>query len=68
MLNDPKDFPSRTYSSVKTSLNISLDVTVEEKNPILNPGLKRQNLLRTLKIVLKITMMMLTTNCRSMIL
>ncbi|CAA2955994.1 endoplasmin homolog [Olea europaea subsp. europaea] len=54
--------------SVKTSLNISLDVTVEEKNPILNPGLKRQNLLRTLKIVLKITMMMLTTNCRSMIL
>ncbi|KAL2538238.1 Endoplasmin-like protein [Forsythia ovata] len=31
MLNDPKDFASRIYSSVKTSLNISPDATVEEE-------------------------------------
>ncbi|KAK6115196.1 hypothetical protein DH2020_007465 [Rehmannia glutinosa] len=30
ILNDPKDFASRIYSSVKNSLNISPDVTVEE--------------------------------------
>ncbi|KAI3464821.1 hypothetical protein Pfo_021484 [Paulownia fortunei] len=31
VLNDPKDFASRIYSSVKNSLNISPDVTVEEE-------------------------------------
>ncbi|KAL2512853.1 Endoplasmin-like protein [Abeliophyllum distichum] len=31
ILHDPKDFASRIYSSVKTSLNISPDATVEEE-------------------------------------
>ncbi|GAB4852545.1 Heat shock protein 90 [Ancistrocladus abbreviatus] len=31
MLDDPKDFASRIYSSVKTSLNIGPDATVEEE-------------------------------------
>ncbi|CAI9786531.1 unnamed protein product [Fraxinus pennsylvanica] len=34
MLSDPKDFASRIYSSVKTSLNISPDVTVEEEDDV----------------------------------
>lgn len=32
MLNDPKDFSSRIYSSVKASLNFSLHTTVEEED------------------------------------
>jgi len=32
MLDDPKDFASRVYNSVKSSLNISPDATVEEEN------------------------------------
>uniref|UniRef100_A0A2P2LPM4 Endoplasmin homolog n=2 Tax=Rhizophora mucronata TaxID=61149 RepID=A0A2P2LPM4_RHIMU len=32
MLNDPKDFASRIYSSVKSALNISPDVAVEEED------------------------------------
>ncbi|KAK4768568.1 hypothetical protein SAY87_003709 [Trapa incisa] len=32
LLNDPKDFASRIYDSVKTSLNISPDATVEEED------------------------------------
>lgn len=31
MLQDPKDFASRIYSSVKSSLNISPDANVEEE-------------------------------------
>uniref|UniRef100_A0A7N0R850 Endoplasmin homolog n=1 Tax=Kalanchoe fedtschenkoi TaxID=63787 RepID=A0A7N0R850_KALFE len=34
MLSDPKDFASRIYSSVKTSLNISPDATVEEEDEV----------------------------------
>ncbi|KAJ4840684.1 heat shock protein 90 [Turnera subulata] len=34
MLNDPKDFASRIYSSVKSSLNISPDATVEEEDDV----------------------------------
>ncbi|KAK6115214.1 hypothetical protein DH2020_007483 [Rehmannia glutinosa] len=34
ILNDPKDFASRIYSSVKNSLNISPDVTVEEEDDV----------------------------------
>lgn len=32
MLDDPKDFASRVYNSVKSSLNISPDATVDEEN------------------------------------
>lgn len=32
LLNDPKDFASRIYDSVKTSLDISPDATVEEED------------------------------------
>lgn len=31
LLSDPKDFANRIYSSVKSSLNISPDATVEEE-------------------------------------
>ena len=31
MLENPKDFASRIYDSVKTSLNINLDAAVEEE-------------------------------------
>ncbi|KAL0351744.1 UNVERIFIED_CONTAM: Endoplasmin [Sesamum calycinum] len=34
LLNDPKDFASRIYSSVKSSLNISPDATVEEEDDV----------------------------------
>ncbi|CAM8912546.1 unnamed protein product [Rhodiola kirilowii] len=34
MLSDPKDFASRIYSSVKSSLNISPDATVEEEDEV----------------------------------
>ncbi|XP_044475326.1 endoplasmin homolog [Mangifera indica] len=34
MLNDPKDFASRIYSSVKSSLNINPDVGVEEEDDV----------------------------------
>lgn len=33
-LPDPKDFASRIYSSVKSSLNISPDATVEEEGDV----------------------------------
>lgn len=33
-LNDPKDFASHIYSSVKSSLNISPDATVEEDDDV----------------------------------
>lgn len=32
LLNDPKDFASRIYDSVKTSLDISPEATVEEED------------------------------------
>ncbi|KAK4751364.1 hypothetical protein SAY87_004846 [Trapa incisa] len=34
VLNDPKDFASRIYDSVKSSLNISPDATVEEEEDV----------------------------------
>ena len=34
MLSDPKDFASRIYDSVKTSLSISPDATVEEEEEV----------------------------------
>ncbi|XP_050233846.1 endoplasmin homolog [Mercurialis annua] len=34
MLEDPKDFASRIYSSVRTSLDISPDVSVEEEDDV----------------------------------
>ncbi|XP_065880229.1 endoplasmin homolog [Euphorbia lathyris] len=34
MLSDPKDFASRIYSSVKTSLNISPEASVEEEDDV----------------------------------
>ncbi|KAL6511865.1 heat shock protein 90 [Orobanche gracilis] len=34
LVNDPKDFASRIYSSVKSSLNISPDATVEEEDDV----------------------------------
>lgn len=34
MLSDPKDFASRIYDSVKTSLNVSPDATVEEEEEV----------------------------------
>ncbi|KAL2499334.1 Endoplasmin-like protein [Abeliophyllum distichum] len=34
ILNDPKDFASKIYSSVKSSLNISPDATVEEEDDV----------------------------------
>ncbi|CAI9753382.1 unnamed protein product [Fraxinus pennsylvanica] len=34
ILNDPKDFASRIYSSVKSSLNISPDASVEEEDDV----------------------------------
>lgn len=34
LLNDPKDFASSIYDSVKSSLNISPDVAVEEEDDI----------------------------------
>lgn len=34
MLQDPKDFASRIYSSVKSSLNISPDANVEEEDDV----------------------------------
>ncbi|CAA2958316.1 endoplasmin homolog [Olea europaea subsp. europaea] len=34
ILNDPKDFASRIYSSVKSSLNISPDAPVEEEDDV----------------------------------
>ncbi|KDP36908.1 hypothetical protein JCGZ_08199 [Jatropha curcas] len=37
MLSDPKDFASRIYSSVKSSLNISPDATVEEEEDVEEP-------------------------------
>ncbi|GMH03277.1 hypothetical protein Nepgr_005116 [Nepenthes gracilis] len=37
MLDDPKDFASRIYSSVKTSLNISPDAAVEEEDEAEEP-------------------------------
>ncbi|XP_070038750.1 endoplasmin homolog [Nicotiana tomentosiformis] len=37
LLNDPKDFASRIYSSVKSSLNVSPDATVEEEEDIEEP-------------------------------
>lgn len=33
-LSDPKDFASRIYSSVKSSLKISPDATVEEEEEV----------------------------------
>lgn len=33
-LSDPKDFASRIYSSVKSSLNINPDATVEEEDDV----------------------------------
>lgn len=33
-LNDPKDFASRIYSTVKSSLNISPDAAVEEEDDV----------------------------------
>lgn len=32
LLNDPKDFASRIYDSVKSSLNVSPDASVEEED------------------------------------
>nr|XP_016443728.1 PREDICTED: endoplasmin homolog [Nicotiana tabacum] len=37
LLNDPKDFASRIYSSVKSSLNVSPDAAVEEEEDIEEP-------------------------------
>lgn len=34
LLNDPKDFASRIYSSVKSSLNISPEAGVEEEDDV----------------------------------
>ena len=34
VMSDPKDFASRIYSSVKTSLNISPDLAVEEEEEV----------------------------------
>jgi heat shock protein beta len=34
MLNDPKDFASRIYSSVKSSLSISPDAIIEEEDDV----------------------------------
>lgn len=34
LLNDPKDFASRIYSSVKSSLNISPEASVEEEDEV----------------------------------
>lgn len=34
LLDDPKDFASRIYSSVKSSLNISPDAGVEEEDDV----------------------------------
>ena len=34
LLNDPKDFASRIYDSVKSSLDISPEATVEEEDDI----------------------------------
>lgn len=34
VLNEPKDFASRIYSSVKNSLNISPDAAVEEEDDV----------------------------------
>lgn len=34
MLNDPKDFASGIYNSVKASLNISPDAAVEEEDDV----------------------------------
>lgn len=34
LVNDPKDFASRVYDSVKSSLNISPDATVEEEDDV----------------------------------
>ena len=34
MLSDPKDFASRIYESVKTSLSISPDAAVEEEDDV----------------------------------
>lgn len=34
VLNEPKDFASRIYSSVKNSLNISPDAAVEEEDEV----------------------------------
>lgn len=34
MLNDPKDFASSIYSSVKASMNISPDAAVEEEDDV----------------------------------
>ncbi|NP_001311945.1 endoplasmin homolog precursor [Nicotiana tabacum] len=37
LLNDPKDFASRIYSSVKSSLNVSPDAAVEEEEDVEEP-------------------------------
>lgn len=37
MLSDPKDFASRIYNSVKTSLDISPDAAVEEEEEAEEP-------------------------------
>lgn len=34
MLSDPKDFASRIYTTLKSSLNISPDATVEEEDDV----------------------------------
>lgn len=34
VLNDPKDFASRIYDSVKSSLDISPDAAIEEDNDV----------------------------------
>jgi heat shock protein beta len=34
ILNDPKDFASRIYSSVKSSLSISPDAIIEEEDDV----------------------------------
>lgn len=34
LLNDPKDFASHIYDSVKSSLNISPDATIEEEDDV----------------------------------
>lgn len=34
MLSDPKDFASRIYNSVKSSLNVDPDATIEEEDDV----------------------------------
>lgn len=41
LLNDPKDFASRVYDSVKSTLDISPDATVEEEDDTAEAGAER---------------------------